>query len=97
MTVRDNGSVPSNEQPLAGFRIGVTAARRAEEQINLLENSDALLINSLSLEAMQAQPTFTSLPAVQAGHLFASDYFFPSSYGISSALLADIEAGLKEL
>mgnify|MGYP006146789185 CR=1 FL=1 len=33
-------------QPLAGFRIGVTAARRAEEQVSLLERRGAYLYHA---------------------------------------------------
>lgn len=37
------------------------------------------------------------IPAVQADHVVTSDYFFPSSYQLSIALLDDIQAGLKRM
>ena len=42
-------TVPTSEQPLTGFRIGVTAARRAEEQISLLERRGAEVIHAPAL------------------------------------------------
>ncbi len=44
----DNGTVPI-EQPLLGFRIGVTAARRADEQVALLERRGAEVIHAPAL------------------------------------------------
>ena len=38
-----------SEQPLAGFRIGVTAARRADEQIALLERRGATVVHAAAL------------------------------------------------
>lgn len=40
---------------------------------------------------------FQALPAVRNGHVFTSEFFFPASYGLSEALLADIEAVAKQL
>ncbi len=45
----DNVTVPISEQPLLGFRIGVTAARRAEEQVALLERRGAEVIHAPAL------------------------------------------------
>lgn len=45
----DNVTVPISEQPLTGFRIGVTAARRAEEQIALLERRGAEVVHAPAL------------------------------------------------
>ncbi|MGC4191588.1 MAG: ABC transporter substrate-binding protein [Thermomicrobiales bacterium] len=64
-------------------------AEYSYEQFDLLKDFDALLISAPSTEILDV-PTFKALPAVQAGHVFTSDYFFPSSYGLSTALLDDI-------
>ncbi len=45
--MRDDDSV--SELPLAGFRVGVTAARRAEEQIALLERRGAEVVHAPAL------------------------------------------------
>ncbi|KRB76216.1 uroporphyrinogen III synthetase [Nocardioides sp. Root190] len=42
-------TVATSEQPLSGFRIGVTAARRAEEQIALLERRGAEVVHAPAL------------------------------------------------
>lgn len=38
--------IPPAKQPLAGFTIGVTAARRSEELITLLEHRDAIVVHA---------------------------------------------------
>ncbi|MGC4107582.1 MAG: ABC transporter substrate-binding protein [Thermomicrobiales bacterium] len=87
----------------AGIHFGAAASQTdgyveySPERFDLLKDTGALLTYADEVEATMAQPTFASLPAVTAGHLFTSEYFFPSSYGLSSALLKDIEAGLKQL
>ena len=42
-------TVPTSEQPLLGFRIGVTAARRADEQVALLERRGAEVVHAPAL------------------------------------------------
>jgi iron complex transport system substrate-binding protein len=70
------------------------------EEFNLLAETGAILIRSAgdaTLATLPGIPTYTSLPAVTAGHVVETPYYFPSSYGLSKALLADIEDGLKAL
>lgn len=87
----------------AGIRFGAGATQTdgyveySIERFDVLKDTGAILIRTDELEVTKAHPTFASLPAVTAGHLFASDYFFPSSYGLSSALLKDVETGLAQL
>lgn len=91
---------------LAGITLGA-AKEQAEgylelsfEQLNLLQETGALLIRSAgdaTLEELSKLEAFNTLPAVTQQHIFQTDYFFPSSYGLSSALLDDVEAGLKTL
>ena len=57
---------------------------------------DAILMSADSAELMDVA-TFASLPAVQAGRVFTTEFFFPSSYGLSAALLADVVKGLDAL
>ncbi|HEU0165970.1 MAG TPA: ABC transporter substrate-binding protein [Thermomicrobiales bacterium] len=87
----------------AGIRLNAAAKQtdgyveESFEQLNLLAETDVLLVQQASAEMLNAQATYTALPAVKAKHAFASQYFFPSSYGISDALLDDIETALKSL
>lgn len=66
------------------------------EQFDLLKDTDAILMSADSAELMDVA-TFASLPAVQAGRVFTTEFFFPSSYGLSAALLADVVKGLDAL
>jgi uroporphyrinogen-III synthase len=52
-----------SDQPLAGFRIGVTAARRAEEQIALLERRGARVVHA---PALSVDPNRIDEDALQA-------------------------------
>ncbi|MEQ6899903.1 uroporphyrinogen-III synthase [Nocardioides sp. YIM 152588] len=61
----------SSGQPLAGFRIGVTAARRAEEQIALLERRGAEVVHA---PALSVDPNRVDEPALKAAtaHVLAA-------------------------
>ncbi len=52
-----------SDQPLSGFRIGVTAARRAEEQIALLERRGASVVHA---PALSVDPNRIDEPALLA-------------------------------
>jgi len=67
------------------------------ERFDVLKDTDVLLAPTENKEPLLEQATFSILPAVHANHLFTTDYFFPSSYGISTALLHDVEAALTQL
>ncbi|HWV24279.1 MAG TPA: ABC transporter substrate-binding protein [Thermomicrobiales bacterium] len=67
------------------------------ERFDILKDTDVLLAPTENKEPLMAQPAFTGLPAITANHFYTSDYFFPSSYGISTALLQDIEDALKQI
>ncbi|MGC4192709.1 MAG: hypothetical protein QM589_16320 [Thermomicrobiales bacterium] len=87
----------------AGIRFGATAtqtdgyAEYSPERFDLLKDTGAILVRTGDKAALDPQATFASLPAVTTDRLFTSNYFFPSSYGLSKALLQDVEAGLKQL
>lgn len=87
----------------AGIHLGAAASQvdgyveYSPERFDILQKTGAILIRTGDKDAVIPQATFTSLPAVMAGRLFTSDYFFPSSYGLSKALLVDVETGLKQL
>lgn len=51
------------ERPLAGFRVGVTASRRAEEQITLLERRGAEVLHA---PALSENPTWIDEAALKA-------------------------------
>lgn len=51
------------ERPLAGFRVGVTASRRAEEQITLLERRGAEVLHA---RALSENPTWIDEAALEA-------------------------------
>jgi iron complex transport system substrate-binding protein len=90
----------------AGVALGAAAEQtegyteNSFERFDLLAQTGALLVRSAGDEGLQVLAnvgTYQSLPSVRANHVFTSDYFFPSSYGLSQALLGDIEAGLQAL
>jgi iron complex transport system substrate-binding protein len=90
----------------AGIQFGAAADQTdgyveySLEQLNVLQETGALLVRSAgdtSLEVLPPLATFQSLPVVAGNRLYTTPYYFPSSYGLSSALLADIETGLKAL
>ncbi|MGN6486106.1 MAG: ABC transporter substrate-binding protein [Thermomicrobiales bacterium] len=87
----------------AGIHFGASATQTegyveySPERFDILKETGVLMIRTDEEDVTKAQPAFASLPAVTAGRLFTSAYFFPSSYGLSSALLKDVETGLKRL
>jgi iron complex transport system substrate-binding protein len=62
------------------------------EQFDLLANTDVIVTTTASMPYLQAQPGFTGLAAAKAGRVYATDLFFPASYGIAQALLEDLAA-----
>lgn len=89
-----------------GIRFGAAADQadgfkpESFEQLGILQDTGVLLVRSAGdngLDVLNAQPLFTGLPAVQAGRVVTTDYFFPSSYALSEALLDDIESGLSRI
>ncbi|CAN5598448.1 N/A [soil metagenome] len=91
---------------LAGVTLGAAKGQTdgylelSLEQLNLLENTDVLLTRSFGDETyaeLTKLDTFNNLKAVTGQHLLQTEFFFPSSYGLSSALLDDVEVGLKSL
>lgn len=90
----------------AGVRLGAGATLEETfkgysfEQLNMLADTGALIVcggEFSSLDILNATPTFTGLPAVTAGRVLPSEYFYVSSYAQSVALLSEIEGGLKAL
>ena len=49
-----------------------------------------IVTTTASLPYLDKLEAFTSLPAAKGGHVYATDLFFPASYGIALALLDDL-------
>ena len=90
----------------AGLTLGAAAdqadgyVEESFERFDLLAHTGALLVRSAGddgVKVLEGIETFQSLPAARGKHVFTTDYFFPSSYGLSEALLGDIEAALKAM
>jgi iron complex transport system substrate-binding protein len=69
------------------------------EELSELAETGAIVLwgEGATRETLEALPTFNSLPAVLAGRVLSTNYFYVASYAQSNALLADLEAGLKVL
>ncbi|MFT4041281.1 MAG: ABC transporter substrate-binding protein, partial [Thermomicrobiales bacterium] len=90
----------------AGVKFGAAATQgegyieESLERFDLLANTDVLMApmpGEGGLDVLDDVPTFQSLPALRNGRTFATAYFFPSSYGLSTAFLGDVAAALKTL
>jgi uroporphyrinogen-III synthase len=71
-----------SDQPLSGFRIGVTAARRAEEQIALLERRGATVVHAPALSIDPNQVDDAALRAATEDVLSAPVDIFLATTGI---------------
>jgi len=60
------------------------------ERFDLLKSTDVIVTTTASLPYLDKLEAFTSLPAAKGGHVYATDLFFPASYGIALAFLDDL-------
>ncbi|BBA96287.1 hypothetical protein RVR_1518 [Actinacidiphila reveromycinica] len=81
----------------AGVRLAAGATQKdgfvehsLEDMSSLLGGTDVLFTTGVSLAKLRTEQVFKKLPAVQHSDVFTSDLFFPASYGIAIALLADV-------
>lgn len=65
------------------------------EQLGLLGKTDVIVTTPDSLPFLKKQRIFAGLPAVKAGRVYTTTLFFPASYGIAQALLADLATFVK--
>ncbi|GAA4170679.1 ABC transporter substrate-binding protein [Gryllotalpicola koreensis] len=89
----------------AGARFAAAAGQKdgfaqySPEKYSDLANSDILVVSASAPAAaavVTSNPVFAALPAAQAGHVYTTPYFFPSSYRIADALLDDFAAMLEK-
>jgi iron complex transport system substrate-binding protein len=88
----------------AGVRLAAGATQKdgfvehsLEDMPDLLGGTDVLLTTGVSLSKLRTEQVFKQLPAVRHSDLFTSDLFFPASYGIAIALLADVRKTCAQL
>ncbi|HVV31209.1 MAG TPA: ABC transporter substrate-binding protein [Mycobacteriales bacterium] len=76
-------------------------AKLSYEQLGRLEDATVIgmgrAVDPAWAKTLTDQPLFTRLPAVQSGHLYDLQWFFPSSYGTATALLEQAEGILRRL
>ena len=81
-----------------------TATRYSLEQLNLLTDADAILLQtaangqySSEAQALVDSPVFKTLQAVAGGRVYPITNFFPASYQIVFELQNELEAVAKQL
>jgi iron complex transport system substrate-binding protein len=86
------GAGAEQEETFTGFSF---------ERLDMLAGTGALVLRAdlepSSVEILSELPTFTALPAVAAGRVLPSTYFYVASYAQCDALLTELEGGLKTL
>jgi len=93
------GKASSHGQVLSDAGVPLNAGRTQTtgyqeysfERFDLLAGTDVIVTTNASLPYLNKQASFTALPAVKAGQVYATDLFFPASYGIALALLGDLD------
>jgi len=87
----------------AGAKFGAAAAQKdgfaeySPEKYDLLKDTDVVIVEGAAVSdatGVTSNPVFAALPAAKAGDVFATQYFFPSSYQIAGALLDDFATAL---
>jgi iron complex transport system substrate-binding protein len=87
----------------AGVRLAAAASQSdgyreySFERLGMLAETDVIVTTTVSMRYFEKQDAFAQLPAVQAGHVYPTDLFFPASYGIALALLDDLDAVCAKL
>ncbi len=90
----------------AGFQLGAGVDQHdafvgySFDELSLLEGTGALVVRGGefgSLPVLSGHEAFNALPAVNAGSVITSDYFYVSSFAQSYRLLDELEQGLTLL
>ncbi len=96
----------------AGVHLAKASASNADggvtetsfERLDVLRDADVIVVagnghggvDSYSRPLITA-PTFKALPAARAGHVYALDQIFPTSYRQAIVLVSELDAVLKQL
>lgn len=82
---------------LAGVRFGATGTTtdgikvESLENLDILADSDAIVISPGGLARLKDQAAFRQLPAVRSGRVFTSSLFLTAGYDMALGLIDDVE------
>ncbi len=84
------GATLGNTKPVGPKTSTIGAEISYENAEAELKDAQVILCPALSIKTLEGQPTITGLPAVKAGHLYASDWLFVFGYSAATALVNQI-------